>query len=53
MGPKKSNRRNSSKADKHNEASDKDEEQYVAKEFFDQQMKYMMESLSSSIQANL
>jgi len=48
MGPKKSNRSNSSEVDEHD-----DEEQYVTKEFFNQQMKLMMENLSASIQTSI
>ena len=53
MGPKKVNKRNSSGADEHSESSDKEEEQYVTKEFFNEQMQMMVEALSASIQANI
>ena len=53
MGPKKVNPKKSSEADEHSESSDKEEEQYVTKEFFNEQMQLMIESLGASIQANI
>ena len=49
MPPKKSNRKDSDATDEHNEMSDENKEQYVTKEFFNEQMQSMMELLSSSI----
>ena len=49
MPPKKSNRKDSDAPDEHKEMSDENKEQYVSKEFFNEQMQSMMELLSSSI----